>query len=176
MNTNTMITSIVVGVTCSVLVALSEPANAGPDLAITHKNSKIETSLGELAVTEYYRGGSMILKRVTPPDKSHNTVYYVIHNGYEVLTYKSGPAGTEFAGAGVIRDMVKPDYTIKMAGDKEGRIQRITIYSPDFKTAYDGFWLRNNELIPWSAEELANWRKMRDPKPKTPKKTKQSDR
>jgi hypothetical protein len=50
-----------------------------------------------------------------------------------------------------------------MTGDKEGRIQRITLYSPDFKTTYDGFWLRNNELIPWSAEELEGWRKTRDP-------------
>jgi hypothetical protein len=50
-----------------------------------------------------------------------------------------------------------------MTGDKEGRIQRITLYSPDFKTTYDGFWLRNNELIPSSAGELEGWRKTRDP-------------
>ena len=92
-------------------------------------------------------------------------MYYVLHNGFEVLTYKSGPGGTEFAEAGVIRNMVKPDYTIKMAGDKEGRIQRITLYSPDFKRTYDGFWLKNKELIPWTAKELANWRKMRGETP-----------
>ena len=50
-----------------------------------------------------------------------------------------------------------------MAGDKDGRIQRITIYSPDFSKTYECFWLRNHELIPWTAEELAGWRKMRDP-------------
>lgn len=134
------------------------------ELAITHKQSKIETSLGEMAVTEYFRGDSLILKKVVPPDESLNTVYYVIHNGFEVLTYKSGPTGTEFAGAGVIRDQVKPDYTIKMAGDKKGRIQRITLYSPDFSKTYDGFWLRDKQLVPWSAEELAGWREMRDSK------------
>lgn len=130
---------------------------------ITHKESKIETSLGEMAVTEYYRGDTLILKRVVPPDASHYTVYYVIHNGFEILTYKSGTAGTEFAGAGVIRDMVKPDYTIKMVGDKGGKIHRITIYSPDFSKTYESFSIKDNELIPWSAEQLQGWRKMRDP-------------
>ena len=142
------------------------PKDAGSleqDLAITHKISKVATQFGELTQTAYYRGDSLILKKVTPPDEFHNTVYYVIHNGFEVLTYKTGPAGTEFAEAGIIRDMVKPDYTIKMAGDKEGRIQRITLYSPDFSKTYEGYRLRNNELIPWTAEELAGWRKMRDP-------------
>jgi hypothetical protein len=136
---------------------------ASEDLNLTQKQSRIVTSQGEMAVTEYFRGDSLILKKVVPPDKSLNTVYYVIHNGFEVLTYKSGPGGTEFAEAGVIRDRVKPDYTIKMAGDKEGRIQRIMLYSPDFTKTYEGYWLKNHELIPWTAGELAGWRKMRDP-------------
>jgi len=135
----------------------------GHEPIVTHRQSMIETSLGEMAVTESYRGDSLILKKVVPPDKSHNIVYYIIHNGFEVLTYKSGPAGTEFTGAGVIRDQVKPDYTIKMVGDEDGRIQRIMLYSPDFTKTYDGFWLNNHELIPWSAEELEGWRRMRDP-------------
>ncbi len=88
-------------------------------------------------------------------------VFFVDLNDVEVLTYKVGPFGSEFRGAGLTRQFVKPGYTIKMAGDKEGRIQRITIYSPDFKKTYDGFWLKNKELIPWTAKELANWRKMR---------------
>jgi hypothetical protein len=134
----------------------------GEELNLTHKQSKIETPLGEMTVTEYFRGDSLILKKAVPPDKSLNTVYYVIHNGFEVMTYKSGPSGTEFTGAAIIRNQVKPDYTIKMAGDKDGRIQRITLYSPDFTRTYDGFWLRNNELIPWSARELEGRRKLRD--------------
>ena len=136
---------------------------ASEDLNLTQKQSRIVTSQGEMAVTEYFRGDSLILKKVVPPDKSLNTVYSVIHNGLEVLTYKSGLSGTEFAEAGVIRDRVKPDYTIKMAGDKEGRIQRIVIYSPDFAKTYDAFWLKNQELIPCAAGELEGWRKMRDP-------------
>ena len=160
MNTNTMNKGSIAGMACSALVILTAVATGGQDLSITHKESKVE----DLAVTASYRGDSMILKKVTPPDKSKNTVYYVLHNGYEVLTYKLGPFGTEFRGVGLTRSLIKPDYTIKMAGDKEGRIQRITLYSPDFKTTFDGFWLRNKELIPWSAEELKNWRKMRDEK------------
>jgi len=148
----------IAAIVCPVLLICDTLNAGGQDQGITHKESKE----GDLTVTAYYRGDSLILKKVTPPDGSLNTVYYVIHNGFEVLTYKAGPAGTEFAGAGVIRDMVKPDYTIKMAGDREGRIQRIVIYSPDFRTTYDGFRLKNHELIPWSAEELENWRKLRD--------------
>ncbi len=129
---------------------------------VTQKESKLETTAGALAVTISYRGDTKILKKVTPPDKSQNTVFYVYLNDVEVLTYKVGPFGSEFRGAGLTRQFVKPGYTIKMAGDKEGRIQRITIYSPDFKKTYDGFWLKNKELIPWTAKELANWRKMRD--------------
>lgn len=153
----------IAGMICSVLVILSPVAPGGDELAISRKQCKIDTSLGEMAVTECYRGDSLILKKVVPPDKSLNTVYYVYHNGFEVLTCKFGPAGTEFTGAGVIRGQVKPDYTIKMAGDKQGRIRRITLYSPDFSKTYDGFWIRDNALIPWSAEELAGWRERRDP-------------
>ncbi len=163
MNTKTMNINSITGVACCALFLLSPAAPAGEDLAITHKESKLETKLGVLTQTEYYRGDSMILKKVVPADGTLNTVYYIIHNGFEVLTYKTGPAGTDFAEAGIIRDQVKPDYTIKMAGDKEGRIQRITLYSPDFSKTFDGFWLRNNELIPWTTEELEGWRKMRDP-------------
>ena len=148
----------IAGVACSALIALSSATAEDLDLEITH----IESKEGRFTIKTSYRGASMVLKKVTSPDKSHNTVYYVMHNGHEVLTYKSGPGGTEFAGAGMTRDQVKPDYTIKMAGDKEGRIRRITIYSPDFKTTHDGFWIKNRNLIPWSGEELANWRKLRD--------------
>lgn len=38
------------------------------------------------------------------------------------------------------------------------------VYSPDYTTTYDGFWLKNNELVPWSAEELEGRRKIRDKK------------
>jgi hypothetical protein len=163
MYTTNMNKGSIAGFLLSALFLLSPAAAAGEDLPVTQKVSKVATMLGELAQTAYYRGDSLILKKLVPPDGSLNTVYYVIHNGFEVLTYKTGPAGTEFTEAGIIRDMVKPDYTIKMAGDKEGRIQRITLYSPDFSKTYEGYRLRNNELIPWTAEELAGWRKMRDP-------------
>ena len=116
-------------------------------------------------MTEYYRGDSLILKKVVPPDKSINTVYYVIHNGFEVLTYKAGSAGMELTVAGVILDHVKPDYAIKMVGDKEDRIQRIMVYSIDFTKIYDAFWIKNQELIPVAADELEGWRKIQPPFP-----------
>ena len=140
-----------------------------PSRELTRKESKV----GDLTVTTIYRGKAMILKKVKPPKESLNTVYYVYLNGFEILTYKVGPMGTELTGAGMTRRLIKPDYTIKMAGDEDGRIQRITIYSPDFTSTHDGFWLKNKELIPWSAEELADWRKMRDT---APHKTKPNDR
>ena len=141
-------------------------ADTEEDKAVSgHKLTRKESKQGDLAVTTTFRGDVMILKKVIPPKESLNTVYYVYLNGFEILTYKVGPMGTEFRGANLIRKLVKPDYTIKMAGDREGSIQRITIYSPDFKKTYDGFWLKNGELIPWSDEELAKWRKMRDMAP-----------
>lgn len=137
-----------------------------PGVVQSRELTRKESKEGDLEVATTYRGNAMILKRVTPPDKSMNTVYYVYLNGFEVLTYKVGPLGTEFRGAGSTRKLVKPDYTIKMAGDDEGRIRRITIYSPDFATTHDGFWLKAQELIPWSDAQLASWRKMRDETPK----------
>lgn len=155
---------------CTALVrAEAEPAGSQQNLKLTQE----KTTEGGFAVTITSRGEAKILKKVTPADPSNNTVYYVYHHGFEVLTYKVSPMGTEFREAGMTRKLVKPDYTIKMAGDPEGRIQRITIYSPDFRTTYDGFSLKNQELIPWSDKELANWRKMRD---RTPSKTEQDDR
>jgi len=151
---------------CTVpLRAEAEQVGAKPDLKLTQKETKVETKVGNLVVATTYRGDAIILKKATPPDESKNTVYYVYLNGSEILTYKVGPMGTELSGAGMSRKLIKPDYTIKMAGDKEGRIQRITIYSPDFKKTYDGFWLKDGELIPWSSDELANWRKMRNETP-----------
>lgn len=145
----------------ALLRAEVEQVDSRQDLKLTRK----ETKEGDLAVVTTYRGDAMILKKVMPAEESRNTVYYVYLNGFEILTYKMGPMGTEFSGAGMGRKMIKPEYTIKMAGDKEGRIQRITIYSPDFKETYEGFWLKDEELIPWSSDELANWRKMRGQTP-----------
>lgn len=144
--------------------AAAQQVAVGPDLKLTRKEGKE----GDLAVVTTYRGDAKILMKVTPPDDTMNTVYYVYLNGFEVLTYKKGPMGTEFRGAGMSRRLIKPEYTIKMAGDQEGRVERITIYSPDFQKTYEGFRLKNGELVPWSSEELANWRKMRDSMPDKP--------
>ena len=139
------------------LNAETDTHKAVETLKLTQKKSNI----GELTITTTYRGNVKILQKATPLDESMNTVFYVFLHGVKVFTYKSGPMGTEFLGAGPVRQVGKPAYIIKMAGDKKSEIQRITIYSVAFKTTFDGFWLKDNELIPWSAEELENWRKLR---------------
>ena len=121
---------------------------------------------GELNVVSYYRGDAKILQRSEYREKSGNTVFYIYLQGREIFTYKSGPMGTDFRANDYPRPITVPEYTIKMAGDKESRITRITIYSSDYRKTLDGFWLKNNELIPWSSDELENWRKMRDRSPK----------
>lgn len=138
------------------------------DLKLTQEESIKEISSEKYMITTTYRGGEKILEKVTPPDGSWvQTLYYIYLNGYKVMTYKVG-RGSNFAGAGMSRKMIEPEYTITMDGDKEGRIRRITIYSPDYKTTYNGFQLKDGELIPWSAEDFAKWRKMRSEAPPKP--------
>lgn len=71
--------------------------------------------------------------------------------------------GTEFSSARVGRYRV----AIKVAGDERGRIERITISIPGFEKTCDGFWLRDRELVPWSRDDLANWRNMRNEPPRS---------
>ena len=147
------------------LNAETETDKAAENLKLTQKESIREFAAEKYAVTTSYRGGVKILEKVTPPDESKLTVYYVYLNGFKVLTYKTGQMGSEFSGAGMGRRQIKPEYTIKMAGDKEGRIEWITLYSADFTKTYDRFSLKDGELIPWSSDKLANWRKMRSEAP-----------
>ena len=124
-----------------------------------------ESQRGGFAVTSSYRGGEKILEKMTPKKEGQNRVFSVYLQGSVVPASSAGPGGTEFWEAGPERKTIKPEYVIKRAGDKTARIRRITLYSPDDKRAFDGFWLKDNELVPWSAEELAGWRKLRDAKP-----------
>jgi len=36
------------------------------------------------------------------------------------------------------------------------------LYTNDFAETVDGYWLKDNAIIPWSSRELANYRKQRD--------------
>jgi hypothetical protein len=117
-------------------------------------------------VTAFYRGDEKVLVKVVPKRTGRNVVYYLYLDGQQVFTYKYGPMGTEFRSADNTRKFAKRPYTIKMAGDKESRINRITLYTDDFAETLDGYWLKNNAVIPWSAEELAKWRAFRDPTPR----------
>jgi len=49
------------------------------------------------------------------------------------------------------------------AGKTNNRGKYETITDHTFSRCGHGFWLKNHQLIPWTAEELENWRKMRDP-------------
>jgi len=114
-------------------------------------------------VVTYYRGEEKILEKIAPQEDGKNDIYYIFLDGRKIFTYKSGPVGTEFRSSDNTRKFAKRPYTIKMAGDKESRVRRITIYSPDFKETMESFWLRDNQIIPWSSERLEGWRGMRDP-------------
>lgn len=139
------------------------------DLKLTQEESTKEIYSEKYMITTTYRGGEKILEKVTPPDGSWvQTLYYIYLNRYKVMTYKVGRMGSTFKGAGMSRKLIEPEYTITMDGDKEGRIQRIAIFSSNYRTTYNGFQLKDGELIPWSGAELAKWRKMRSEAPHKP--------
>ncbi len=136
------------------------------NLELTQRESTLEIASKQYAVTTTFRGGVKILEKVTPPDQPKNsTVYYVYLNDFKVLTYTIGQGGSEFSGVGMGREQITPKYTITVGGDKEGRIEWITLYSSDFTKAFDRFGLKNGELIPWSGDKLAKYRKMRSEAP-----------
>ena len=160
MNTTRIPILILVAALGGLAAGWAAPPAAEIWLAVTTKESR----RGGFALTTSYRGGEKILEKVTPKKEGQNTVFYVYLNGSVVLTYQAGPGGTEFQEAGAERKTIRPEYVIKMVGDEEAGIKRITLYSPDFKRTINGFWLKDRALVPWSAEELAGWRQLRDAK------------
>ena len=116
--------------------------------------------MGEL--TQYLRDGKKVLEKVTPTDPKLNTVFYIYLDGRKVFTYKIGILGTEFQAEGSARLSPTRPFSIKLAGDSQSRINKITLYTNDFAETLDGYWLKDNAIIPWSSKELANHRKQRD--------------
>ena len=106
----------------------------------------------------YYRSEDKILEKVEPLKPGMNTVYRLYLNNKSIFTVKVGPMGTEFRSSDNTRKFNPTKYTVKMAGDKEGKIRRMTIYTDDFTRTLDGFWFRDSQVIPWSDKGLINWK------------------
>lgn len=123
-----------------------------------HQRHKV-IAIGKL--TSYFRDGEKILQRMVPDNAGLNRVFYICLEGQNVFTYKAGILGTEFQINEEERSLVKTPFTIKLAGDKNARVERITIYTHYFKTTLEGYWLKKNTIVPWSTAELAQWRKER---------------
>ena len=123
---------------------------------------QIETAISIGKITQYLRDGKKVLEKVTPTDPKLNTVFYIYLDGRKVFTYKVGIMGTEFAAEDSARLAPKRPFSIKLAGDNESRVNRITLYTNDFAKTLDSYWLKNNAVIPWSSKELADYRKQRD--------------
>ena len=112
-------------------------------------------------VTSYFRDGEKILQRMVPGNVGLNSVFYIVREGENVFTCKVGVLGTEFQINEQERLLVKTPFAIKLGGDKEGKITRITIYTHDFATTLDGYSLKSNAIVPWSTAQLSKWRKQR---------------
>jgi len=150
----------------SVMLFSNLSANAQePNPIAGVRQEKKTISVGEIPVgelTQYLRDGKKVLEKVTPTDPKLNTVFYIYLDGRKVFTYKIGILGTEFQAEGSARLSPTRPFSIKLAGDSQSRINKITLYTNDFAETLDGYWLKDNAIIPWSSKELANHRKQRD--------------
>lgn len=145
----------------SALLLATQPTHAQETNRIVGVQ-QIKTTIAIGEITQYLRDGKKVLEKVTPTDPQLNTVFYIYLDGRKVFTYKVGILGTEFEAEDSARLVPERSFSIKLAGDNESRVNRITLYTNDFAKTLDGYWLKNNAIIPWSSAELANHRKQRD--------------
>lgn len=152
-------------ITCSAFAVLGASflnaavADEAPQIDGVSEQKKNVMSIGE--ITSYFRNGKQILQKMVSDDPDLNMVFYICIEGKNVFTYKVGILGTEFQMNEHERLAVKTPFAIKLGGDKESRIERITVYTHDFRRTIDGYWLKKNAIVPWSTQELGQWRKQR---------------
>ena len=134
---------------------------ASPMLRAEITEKQIESNVKGVSVTHIYRDETKILEVASPtkdaPAIYVNTTYTVIADNLPLYKYQNSKSGGSFQRV----NLVTMNHAVKLHSSSEGTIERIFVYTADFRTTVEAFHLKEGRLIPFSDKELSDYRLLR---------------
>ena len=134
---------------------------ASPMLRAEITEKEIESNVEGVSVTHIYRDEIKILEVASPtkdaPAIYVNTTYTVIADNLPLYKYQNSKSGGSFQRV----NLVTMNHAVKLHSSSGGTIERIFVYTADFRTTVEAFHLKEGRLIPFSDKELSDYRLLR---------------
>ncbi|MDB4527997.1 hypothetical protein N9198_03915 [Akkermansiaceae bacterium] len=130
------------------------------EAGITEK--EIQSPVEEVLVKHVYRNRVKILEVVSPtknaPAVYVNTTYTVIADNLPLYKYQTSNSGASFQRL----NFGNMKHAVKLHSSSNGVIDKIFVYSSDFRLTFEAFHLKEGRLIPFSEKELSKYRILRN--------------
>ena len=130
------------------------------EAGITEK--EIQSPVEGVLVKHVYRNRVKILEVVSPtknaPAVYVNTTYTVIVDNFPPYKYQTSNSGASFQRLN-FGDM---KHAVKLHSFSNGVIDKIFVYSSDFRLTFEAFHLKERRLIPFLEKELSKYRILRN--------------
>ena len=130
------------------------------EAGITEK--EIQSPVEGVLVKHVYRNRVKILEVVSPtknaPAVYVNTTYTVIADNLPLYKYQTSNSGTSFQRL----NFGNMKHAVKLHSSSNGVIDKIFVYSSDFRLTFEAFHLKERRLIPFSEKELSKYRILRN--------------
>ncbi|MDC0568126.1 hypothetical protein OAP01_08850 [Akkermansiaceae bacterium] len=129
------------------------------EAGITEK--EIQSPVEGVLVKQVYRNRVKILEVVSPtknaPAVYVNTTYTVIADNLPLYKYQTSNSGASFQRL----NFGNMKHAVKLHSSSNGVIDKIFVYSSDFRLTFEAFHLKEGRLIPFSEKELSKYRILR---------------
>lgn len=130
------------------------------EAGITEK--EIQSPVEGVLVKHVYRNRVKILEVVSPtknaPAVYVNTTYTVIVDNFPPYKYQTSNSGASFQRL----NFGNMKHAVKLHSSSNGVIDKIFVYSSDFRLTFEAFHLKERRLIPFSEKELSKYRILRN--------------
>ena len=130
------------------------------EAGITEK--EIQSPVEGALVKHVYRNRVKILEVVSPiknaPAVYVNTTYTVIADNLPLYKYQTSNSGASFQRL----NFGNMKHAVKLHSSSNGVIDKIFVYSSDFRLTFEAFHLKEGRLIPFSKKELSKYRILRN--------------
>ncbi|MDA7515874.1 hypothetical protein N9Y63_00240 [Akkermansiaceae bacterium] len=129
------------------------------EAGITEK--EIQSPVEGVLVKQVYRNRVKILEVVSPtknaPAVYVNTTYTVVADNVPLYKYQTSNSGASFQRL----NFGNMKHAVKLHSSSNGVIDKIFVYSSDFRLTFEAFHLKEGRLIPFSEKELSKYRILR---------------
>jgi len=130
------------------------------EAGITEK--EIQSPVEGVLVKHVYRNRVKILEVVSPiknaPAVYVNMTYTVIADNLPLYKYQTSKSGASFQRL----NFGNMKHAVKLHSSSNGVIDKIFVYSSDFRLTFEAFHLKEGRLIPFSEKELSKYRILRN--------------